>query len=233
MHLLLTDRLACPRCGPEFGLILLADRLEDRRVLEGRLGCPNCRDHFPVVDGFGDLRAPPRTALDEAAGSAVGEGREGAPTREETVRLAALLGVAEGPGHLALLGDAVRFAEALADLLDGVEVVALGPGLRRWLERTGVSRLVARPGLPFFSGSLRGVALGGEGPMLAEAVRVTAPTGRVVVLDAAPGTRAELEDAGLAVLLDEGGVVVGTRAAGGRGPSGRGVALPVFPGPSG
>ena len=24
MHLFLTDRLSCPRCGPEFGLILLA-----------------------------------------------------------------------------------------------------------------------------------------------------------------------------------------------------------------
>ena len=30
MQLLLTDRLSCPRCGPGFGLILLADRLADR-----------------------------------------------------------------------------------------------------------------------------------------------------------------------------------------------------------
>ena len=63
MHLLLTDRLTCPRCGPEFGLVLLADRLEDRRVLEGALGCPNCRDRYPVRDGFGDLRPPPRTDI--------------------------------------------------------------------------------------------------------------------------------------------------------------------------
>ena len=57
MHLLLTDRLTCPRCGPSFGLILLADRMNDRRVVDGVLGCPNCRDGFPVRDGFGDLRA--------------------------------------------------------------------------------------------------------------------------------------------------------------------------------
>ena len=63
MQLLLTDRLACPRCGPGFGLVLLADRMVDRRVHEGTLGCPNCRDSFTVHAGFADLRAPPRGAL--------------------------------------------------------------------------------------------------------------------------------------------------------------------------
>ena len=38
MHILLTDLLFCPRCGPQHGLILLANRLEERRVLDGWLG---------------------------------------------------------------------------------------------------------------------------------------------------------------------------------------------------
>ena len=46
MHILLTDVVTCPRCGPEFGLILLADRFEERRVMQGRLGCPNCREEY-------------------------------------------------------------------------------------------------------------------------------------------------------------------------------------------
>ena len=32
MHILLTDALTCPRCGPDFGLIVLAEGVEDRRV---------------------------------------------------------------------------------------------------------------------------------------------------------------------------------------------------------
>lgn len=51
MHLLLTDILSCPRCGPEFGLILLADRIEARRVLAGILGCANCRSKYPIREG--------------------------------------------------------------------------------------------------------------------------------------------------------------------------------------
>ena len=56
MHILVTDRLACSRCGPAFGLVLLADRLENRRVLSGHLGCANCRERYPIIEGFGDLR---------------------------------------------------------------------------------------------------------------------------------------------------------------------------------
>ncbi len=59
----LVDHLVCPRCGPPFGLVLLAHDVRDRRVRRGEFGCPNCRDRFPVEDGFGDLRPPPRREL--------------------------------------------------------------------------------------------------------------------------------------------------------------------------
>src|SRR5690606_33440071 len=111
MHVLLTDRLTCPRCGPAFGLILLAERAEERRVQKGVLGCPNCRDSFPIDDGFGDVRAPPRRGV--PAGLAGGP--DPRPTdAAESERLAALLGVAEGPGTLALVGGPARHGEALA-----------------------------------------------------------------------------------------------------------------------
>lgn len=207
MHLLLTDLLACPRCGPEFGLILLGHRIEERRVLEGELGCSNCRRTYPVRGGFADLRHPPRS----------GDGSpDGAPEPgggEDATRVAALLGIVSGPGHLVLVGEPARHAPGVAGALDDVEVVAVDPALRGWDEEAGVSRMAAAPGLPFFSGRIRGVVLqgAGAGELLDEAVRVAGPRARVAVLDAPEGTRARLEGHGLSVVLDDRGHVVAAR----------------------
>ena len=208
MHVLLTDRLSCPRCGPEFGLILLSDRMDDRRVVYGTLGCPNCRDGFPVRDGFGDLRGPPRGALPPGR---AGEPRE--PDAEAVLRMAALLGVAEGPGTLLLIGGVASLAGALARRVPGVEVVAVVGDRARWPEAPRVSRMAARPGIPFFSRTLRGVGVdGGLGPSwVAEAARVTARLARVVVVDAPDGVEALLEEDGLTVLAAEAGTVVAAR----------------------
>jgi uncharacterized protein YbaR (Trm112 family) len=101
MHLSLTDILTCPRCGPEFTLVLLADRVEDRRVLDGSLGCANCRERYPVHDGFADLRPPPAGPLPDA-----GAGPRPGP-QDEAYRLAALMGVTQGPGFVLVLGESV------------------------------------------------------------------------------------------------------------------------------
>lgn len=217
MHILLTDLLTCPRCGPEFGLILLGERIRDRRVLEGVLGCPNCREEYPVRNGFGDLRAPPRSPLPEPGeGPAPAEGEEG-EGEEAATRLAALLGVREGPGYLVLVGPVVRYAPRLAAMLDEIEVVPVGTGPRAWDEAPGMSRIAADSGLPFYSRRIRGVVLDGEGPaqaFLDEAVRVVGPGSRVAVLDAPSGTRRRLEEGGLDPVLDDrdgAGVVVAGR----------------------
>jgi uncharacterized protein YbaR (Trm112 family) len=179
MHLLVTDRLACPRCGPEFGLILLSDVVRDRRVLEGHFGCANCRERYPVRGGFGDFRPPPASPLGEDP-----EGADPGPDDAEGgLRLAAMLGVAEGPGHLLLAGAPARQGERLAAMIGGIEVVALHPGLRGREEAAGVSRIHAGARLPFFSMTFRGTALGSAWARthLEEALRVTAPGARLVV----------------------------------------------------
>jgi len=208
VHLLLTDRLSCPRCGPAFGLILLADRMEERRVRDGTLGCPNCRDGYPVRDGFGDLRAPPRGALPR--------GRAGSPgptDPAEAERLQALLGVAEGPGTLVLAGAPARLAGALAARIPGVEVVGLDADMALWPDVPGVSRMTSRPGIPFFDRTLRGVAVDGTlgTRWLEEAARVAAPLCRVVVSDAPDETPGVLTAGGLRILASEAGTVVAAR----------------------
>src|SRR3954451_16175772 len=114
MHILLTDLLACPRCGPEFGLVLLADRVEDRRVLEGRLGCPNCREQYPVVHGALDARLPAeRVASAASVEAAVGAGDD----PEAAVRLAALLGLADARGTVLVAGPGAALAGDIAALV--------------------------------------------------------------------------------------------------------------------
>ena len=209
MHLLLTDCLTCPRCGPEFGLILLANELTDRVVREGVLGCPNCRDSFSIQAGFGDLRAPPRRALEAGLVGAVG-----CHDAADAERIAALIGVARGPGTVALVGGLAGYGPTIADLTEDLQIVGIDGDLREWPPDPSWSRIVAGPGLPFFSRSLRGVAIDGRlgRRWIDEAARVVAPMSRVVVTDASAEAGAWLEEAGLKVIVSEQETVVGARS---------------------
>ena len=175
-------------------------------MLEGALGCPNCRDRYPICRGFGDLRPPPRTDLPV-------EAEIRAPDSPTRLELAAALGITDGVGHVALLGTLAGHARALAKQLDFVEVVGVASGLRGWCEGEGVSRLAAASPLPFRARSLRGAALfGEETPCKPEDVaRVVARLGRVVVWGSVEGWDSALEVAGLEVLVSEATVVVAAR----------------------
>ena len=206
MHLFLTDRIICPQCDPELGLILLAHEVRNHRVLEGDLGCHNCRETYPIRKGFADLRIPPRTPIsppdeDPDAGSA---------DPESWLRLAALLGVTEGPGTLLIKGPVARGSAGLVQLVPGVEVVGLGPHLMGEPESEGVSRMDSHLRIPFFSDSLRGILLSGgiEERDIDEAVRVVAPSGRVVVFDASLEDGRRVEALGMRIILQEDGVLV-------------------------
>ena len=204
MHILLTDILTCPRCGPEFGLILLADRMADRRVLEGSLGCSNCREMYPIQAGTLDLRT-----LEGAESPAT------PPEPDAAVRLAALMGLAGAAGTVLLAGPGAELAPGIAALVPGLQVVAF---TERPIAEEGtptVSRVAGGPSIPFRGGMLRGVALtGGAGePGVAEALRVLAPGARLVVDPAPQGTAEELRGLGAEVILEQDGVVVAKKAA--------------------
>ena len=203
MHILLTDVLSCPRCGPRFGLIVLADRLEDRRVAGGSLGCANCREEYPVEAGIPDLRYPLGSA------PVLGPAREAGP--EAAYRMAALLGVGDRPGTVLLLGCGPQMAAEVARLLPQASVVAGTPadageppasGAVTWL-RLGAS-------LPFRDGSLRAIGTGGPPSPGAgeELVRVLVAGGNLVMDPAPAGAARELASRGLRILLEQEGVVV-------------------------
>lgn len=208
MHILLTDILTCPRCGPEFGLILLADRIADRRVLHGVLGCANCRERYVVEDGFGTLGHG--WASDPAATPADGAVT---PPEEETVRIAAMLGVTEGHGFVLLVGDAAVHAPGLAAMIPGLEVVAASDAARTWTERPGVSRIRVGRTLPFLSRSLRGAALTADAAdkLLEEAARSVGALGRLVLLGAPPDAEQRLAPLELSILARQGSTLVAVR----------------------
>lgn len=204
MHILLTDTLQCPRCGPGFGLLVLADQIADRRVGQGALGCANCRNQYPIRDGEADLRLNPTAESHTHAASAL-------PAEEEVLRTAALLGVAGGGGVLLLAGTGgAKLAPGIAALVPEVEIALALPYLSPKAAPGTFSRVVAEGVLPFRDRTLRGVALLGDwpAPWLSEAVRTLLPGGRVVVSSAAPEVTAELRALGAQILLDEQRVVV-------------------------
>ena len=195
-------------------MILLADRLENRRVIEGSLGCPNCRDRFPIEDGFGDLRPPPRSTGGDAP-------EIEPPPSPPAVEVAALLGLTDGPGSVALIGDMAGHATELAALVPGVEFIGIAPGLRGWEEGEGVSRMTVGAALPFSSGSLRGVGLLADGElsragatsMAGELSRVVTTAGRIAVWGEVEEWERALTSEGLEVLASEESALVVTRTA--------------------
>lgn len=204
MYSPLSDVVTCPRCGPAYGLVLLADRAENRRVLEGWLGCSNCREKYRVSGGFCELvyGAESEAAPDVGAGF-------------EPARLAALMGVSEGPALLLIAGAAAGHAQALADMIAGVEVVAVDGALRRDAERPGVSRFAGGSVLPFRNASMQAVALGDAraAELMEEAARVVAARGRVVVARGAESDAVErLTRAGLRVIAQDAHATVAERA---------------------
>ncbi|MDH5590249.1 MAG: hypothetical protein OEZ65_04125 [Gemmatimonadota bacterium] len=143
-------------------------------------------------------------------------GRAGAPRpveEEEAYRLAALMGVAEGPGTLLLVGAPAAAAEGVARVVPGVEVVAADGAMAVWPPAPRVTRVVSRPGLPFFDGTFRGVVVDGGmgGAWIGEAARVAARAGRVVVVDPPAGAEVVLEAARMSVLARDAGTIVAAR----------------------
>jgi uncharacterized protein YbaR (Trm112 family) len=199
MNLQLTDILTCPRCREGGGLILLADRVDGRRVLAGQLGCPNCRARYAVVDGvaqFGDTAVPRPQSSD----------------MPDAALVAALLGVTEGPAQLLVIGPYEQFAEELAALLTDVEIVIASSSAIATAEVEGVSRMQIGDRIPLRDGSMRGVLISGrDAAMITEAVRVIALAARVVLIDATTTAHAALAAEGVHIVAKQDDKVVAVR----------------------
>lgn len=203
----MTDVLTCPVCGPAYGLVLLVEEVEDRRVRSGWLGCPNCRRDFPVADGIADLRVEP---------DALRPARRAVEENELAVKVLALSGLA-GERGLLLLGDGLEHVAAnIADLAPELEVVVVAKTPERLAARPGVSGVACDVDIPVAEGKLPCVAIapGGAGDLVAAAARRVCGGGRLLLFDATAEDVAEAKRNGLAVVAAEGTIAVAERKSG-------------------
>lgn len=234
MLLELSEVFVCPRCRPAQGMVVMVERLDGRRVLEGRLGCPGCDLRVPIRRGTirFDRTAPPPGAEEAgdpaAAGDddgALGAGgerrlpellREAEP-EEAAVRLAALVGADRAEGYLLLGSGLAPLAAGLAARAPDAEVLALAEGTER-APSEGVARAVGidPSALPVITGRMAGAALAAPRvPELREAARVLREEARLAILAPGPGCREALEELPVRVAVDEDRAVVAVREAGG------------------
>jgi uncharacterized protein YbaR (Trm112 family) len=211
MHLSLSDLLTCPRCGADHGLVLLAEVVRERQVESGVLGCPNCRERYPIVHGVAELRAPGGgSGPDPATGEGWGEGRG---DEEWAARLGGLLGLDGSKGVVLVSGPAAAGAGRLRGVVEGVEVVVLERGASGsgGGEQGGIR---AGAVLPFRTASLRGVALTGPATaLLEEGLRVLLPGARLLLEPVTADLRVRTTAAGGTVVLDEDETLVVMRGA--------------------
>jgi uncharacterized protein YbaR (Trm112 family) len=200
----LTDLLACPRCGPGFGLVLLVDEVDGRRVRRGWLGCPNCSRDFPVEHGVADLRQGP---------AAPGAPRPAFQDDELALKIIALSGLANERGYLLLDERLAHAAVAVVELAPEVEVIVVRSTPDDSAEQPGISRVLSDTHFPLAEYRLRAVAIApaANRELVAAAARRVTAGGRLVLFDATDVDLDEVERAGLIVVAAEGGTLVAER----------------------
>jgi len=204
MHILLTDILSCPVCGPGFGLIARSDEMRDRRIIEGALGCPSCERQYPVHASVAFLDPE----AERIPGDTVAADDDVDP--EAAIRVAALLGLNDARGFVLVAGPAAALASAIAGIAENAGVIADA----MHSPAGAANRLRMGTRLPFYDGRLTGIWLSGESAnaWLEEAARALHPLGRLVLEPAPPDSTARLEAAGLKIAAEQNRTVLAVRS---------------------
>jgi hypothetical protein len=118
MFIELIDSLRCPAAHPASNLVAAFEKIVDRDVVSGMLGCPVCRSEFQIRDG--DLWLV-TTAMPSPAARPL-------QPDEDALRLAASLDLRSETGFAILRGAWCALAERIADI-SPTHLVLLDPPL--------------------------------------------------------------------------------------------------------
>jgi hypothetical protein len=162
MFLPLIDRLRCLNGHEDTWLVASIDRVEERDVLEGTLGCPICSAEYRIRDGvvwFGDTPA----------------GRDQTPSSAEALRLAATLDLTDARMTAILDGSWGAHASIVRGL-SPVQMLLINPPVGV-SSGDGIS-IVRAPVAPVATGWADAVALdGGAGAAMVESLRASLRSG--------------------------------------------------------
>jgi hypothetical protein len=173
MYLELVDALRCLRPHQPTALVASVERVVDRDVITGTLGCPLCDARYPIVEGavvFDPACRPPDWL--PAAGPPAG-------AAETATRVAALLDLTDANGVVLLHGSWADAADAVSRIAP-VAMVLLNPTGRTRAD--GARGLLYAPVAPLAPGAVRAAAIDGPAdPALVESVvRAVRPGGRLM-----------------------------------------------------
>jgi uncharacterized protein YbaR (Trm112 family) len=175
LYIELIDLLRCPREHEESWLVAAFHKMQDRFVIEGRLGCPVCSASYPVTGGVADLR----------------DGQTGLPFPSQTVaaidfeekamRAAAMLGLVK-PGSVAVLVGMNGDIAGNVSHISSTKVISLNPTSGQSVERENVAAVMFGSRFPLATASVDGVMLerGSPEPAVVESLRVLRTGGRLV-----------------------------------------------------
>ncbi|MDP1857736.1 MAG: hypothetical protein Q8K82_03650 [Gemmatimonadaceae bacterium] len=206
MFIELVDSLRCPRVHEDTWLVASVTCFDGRFIVEGSLGCPVCRQQYPVQRGvvdFTDHAGESRGARGSAPHSDPGCARPadlgadaGAAPRAQplspplddlVMRAAALLGLDDAGGVVLLGGRCGELAAAL-EALSPARALLLNPGPGVPLG-AGFSAIRTDGAVPLAVGSVRGALVdetSSRREMLDGIVRALRPSGRLVAPAATP-----------------------------------------------
>jgi uncharacterized protein YbaR (Trm112 family) len=181
----LVDLLCCPRPHRHTSLVASVRTRRGRQLIDGSLGCPECRAEFESRDGVVFMEEPPPSggaASDPVAGAAGDPVAGAADDPEHVLRAAALLGLSEAGGLVLLGGRWGALARTLATTT-GTGIVTLNAPRTLGDDPDGVSRMSVGDRLPFRAKSVRGAALDDStmSPLLEAVATVLQPRGRLVL----------------------------------------------------
>jgi len=106
MFIELIDALRCPADHPASSLVAALDRVENRDVIRGMLGCPVCRSEFQIRDG----------ALWMVTNAMPGPATRAIHPTEDALRLAASLDLRSETGFAILRGSWCALATAILEI---------------------------------------------------------------------------------------------------------------------
>ena len=172
MHIEFIDLLRCPKTHEDSWLVAAFYKLDERVVVEGKLGCPVCGAEYLIRDGIAIFdeadvlsRTPNKTDADS-----------------EATLISAVLDLAR-PGMLVLLaGEWARESEKVAEMT-GARIIALNSSSPTH-ESDAVAEVRAGLPVPLAGRSLDGIAVDAAHAtpaMLAEAARLLRPRGRLLI----------------------------------------------------